>query len=134
MLVIAASTAVQCVRVAMFNAAPGRVVAARLESLERGRTNLHTPVVQYTYVVGGRQYRNEVYSVIDNQGTIAWARGVLREFPVGGACTVYFNRANPQQSALTNRPTTGQFCFMLGLAAFGVVVLVGGCQNYRALS
>jgi hypothetical protein len=132
LLIIAAVMAVEILRAVWFRSVQGTVVSTKLESVVSGRINLHKPVIEYSYVVGGTPYQNNTFTLVDDDGTDQWARSVLEDYTVGATCTVYYNPFNPQTSALSTRPTSRALWLMIGFTFLGVVHLVGGILAVRA--
>lgn len=134
LLVVGAVMAIQSLRAVWFHSVQGTVISKKLHSIVTGAINLHKPVIEYSYVVGGIPYRNDVFNLVDDDGTEDWARSVLRDFRVGAPCTVYYDPSNPQTSALSTRPNSGAIWLMILSTLLGVVHLVGGIMAVRVAS
>lgn len=132
MLGITAVMAFQGIRAIWFHSVQGTVISKKLDSVVAGKINLHTPVIEYSYVAQGKPYKNDVFNLVDSDGTEQWARSILGDFPVGAACTVYYDPLNPQTSALSTRPTSRAMWLMIGSAFFGLVLLLRGIFVVRA--
>jgi hypothetical protein len=132
LLAISAGMAFQSLRVTGFHTVQGTVLSSKLHSVVTGRINLHKPVIEYSYVVQGKPYRNNVFSPVDEDGTEEWARSILCDYPVGAGCEVYYDPADPQTSTLSVRPTTRAMWLMIGSAFLGLVHLAGGILVVRA--
>jgi hypothetical protein len=130
MLAIAAFMTIQSVRAVWFRPVRGTVIAKRLQSNVVGRINLHRPIVEYSYVVGGVQYQNDAFTLLDDDGTEQWATLILEEYTVGTPCTVYYSPLNPKTSVLSKWPTPRCAWITLCLAILGVCHLLGGLFFY----
>jgi hypothetical protein len=80
----------------------GKVLKSRAEVRSGRHTRLH-PYVLYEYDVNGQSYQNDHVRASDK----LWRGYASREaydtvdrYPVGATVTVYYNSADPQQSAL----------------------------------
>lgn len=104
----------------------GTVLAKRLDSIVLGRIDLHKPVIEYTYEVGGVQYRNDVFNIVDNDGTASWAREILGNYRVGAPCAVYYDSSHPRDSALSTAPNARAMGIMILGAFLGLAHLLRG--------
>ena len=106
--------------------APGRIVESWVAAQGSGRS-AHTfgPRVRYEYRVGGRTYRNaSIYlTAFQDYDDEAGAREFLRPYAVGAAVPVYYNPANPQDSALLIESQGGPMIFLI---LIGLMVAAGG--------
>jgi hypothetical protein len=134
MLVCVAVTAFRSLRSLAFRPVDGTVLAKRIDSVVSGNVNLHTPVIEYSYVVAGVQYRNSVYNLADEDGTEEWAASILRNYRVGAACTVYYDPSNPQFSALSVGATTKAVWIMILASILGTFGLAKGILVFRLIS
>jgi hypothetical protein len=134
LLLVATVMAIQSLRPVWFHSVQGTVVSKKLDSVVTGRINLHKPLIEYSYVVGGMPYRNSTFNLVDEDGTEEWARSILRDYNIGAACTVYYDPLNPQTSVLCTRPTSRAIWLMIGFAFLGVVHVVGGVLAVRVAS
>lgn len=134
LLVVAAVMTIQSLRPVWFHSVQGTVISKKLHSVVTGRINLHKHVIDYSYVVGGIPYRNNVFTLVEDDGTEDWARSILRDFRVGAPCTVYYDPLNPETSALSTRPNSRAIWLIILSAFLGVVSVVGGTMAVRAAS
>jgi hypothetical protein len=83
----------------------------------------YSPHVEYTYQVGGQEYlgQNITFGFKQGYGSPAKAEAITARYPAGGAVTVYYDPANPQQAVLERK--AGGFGATL---AIGIIFLVIG--------
>jgi hypothetical protein len=134
MLVFVAVMAFRSLRSLAFREVDGTVLAKRIGSVVSGNINLHTPVIEYAYVVAGVPYRNSVYNLADEDGTEKWAESILRNYRVGAACTVYYDASNPQLSALSVGATAKAVWIMILASLLGSIALIKGVLAFRLIS
>jgi hypothetical protein len=99
-------------------------VESRREYSRRRYRTQYTPIVRYSYAVGGTTYSNDdiwvtgshSYSSQDN------AAEVLQPYPVGAPVQVHYAAADPRRSALRIEGNTalGIFLTLMGVALIGV--------------
>jgi len=80
----------------------GRVLKSRVE-VSGGETTSVTARVHYAYDVNGRAYQSDQIQAGDKImaiGSSANAYATIDRYPEGAIVTVYYNPANPQESAL----------------------------------
>jgi hypothetical protein len=106
----------------------GRVVSPRLKSRVEDKINLHTPVIEYTYVVDGKPYRNDAFTAGDDEMREDLARSILERYPVGAPCTVYYDPADPRISALSIHPTSRVVTLMIVTLCLGTMQLLAGVR------
>lgn len=114
-----------------FHAVRGRVISSKVESTVGGRINHHTPLVEYSYVVNGKNYRNDVYGPDDNKGTEEWAQSVVGLYPPTAPCTVHYDPDDPQDSVISKRPNSGTIGLLILLTPFGLLCLFGALSAWR---
>ncbi|NQU22594.1 MAG: DUF3592 domain-containing protein [Candidatus Nealsonbacteria bacterium] len=131
LMLLCGQWAVTALRTSGFATVKGVVISSHVKSTEVGAINLHDPVIEYAYVVQGRRYRNNVYVPTDSSGKRKWATTVVAQYPPKSPCTVYYDPAEPQNSVLSTKLTSGAIwtialCVPLGLLFFlnGVFVLM----------
>lgn len=126
--------AFECLQIARLESVEGTVNAAKIEPVDMRRGGFrYRPVIEYSYSVGGRDFSNDLYSMIfiDNVDEKKWAEAVVRDFPAGAACTVYYDPRNPQVSCLSNRFRKGAIWGTAFMAIFGTCCLVIGVRRPR---
>jgi hypothetical protein len=80
----------------------GQVVLSRVE-VSGGDTTSVTPRVVYQYQVGAQTYQSETIRAGSQFFSVTSGRGAydtVDRYPVGATVTVYYNPANPAESAL----------------------------------
>ena len=121
------------VRTLQYRSVSGTVLSADIKSVEAGRINLQQPVVTYAYSVDGRRYENDAFDPLEDDGTRKWANEVLNRYPVGRACTVYYDPTHPQRSVLSTIPNYKSmwigvlFVFLGGIHLLAGVVTLRNC-------
>jgi Protein of unknown function (DUF3592) len=71
-----------------------------LSSRRRTDTN-YMPVVEYKYLVGGRQFSSRsVWADTEVSGSLNYAKGIAARYPVGATVTVHYDPEKPSRSAL----------------------------------
>lgn len=81
----------------------GMVLASNIQIRRTSRSRSEIPVVVYQYQVNGQAYQNQIIRAGDHIGTIrvaGQARATVARYPIGSTVTVYYNPANPAESAL----------------------------------
>jgi hypothetical protein len=109
-----------------FQAAPGTVTAASVETRRAGRGLAYAPAVRYRYVVGSDTLSGSQATVLDAAGSESWAAGIAARFHPGQRVTVFYNPARPGQSFLL--PDTGHLAGWLigsGLFLLGALLWAG---------
>lgn len=108
----------------------GQVVESRVThstsiDSEGGSSDTYSPVVEYTYQVGGQEYRGKdiAFGFKQGYGSPGKAEAVTARYPEGGSVTVYYDPANPKQAVL-ERKVGG---FGVGLAIGIIFLLIGLC-------
>ena len=83
----------------------------------------YAPQVEYTYQVGGQEYRgkNLTFGFKQGYGSPAKAEAITARYPAGGTVNVFYDPANPQQAVLERK--AGGFGATL---AIGIIFLVIG--------
>ena len=114
----------------------GQIVQAQVSLLERetpeGVERTYTPVLAYDYAVAGRSYTSRrlnflpASSATYTDGKLAQA--AIAPYPAGAQAKVYYNPANPKQSALQKpRPTAHNAVILYGVVAMivgaGIIAL-----------
>lgn len=99
--------------------ASGKVIDSRVEPTPKN----YRVVVSYTFDAAGTTYSGHRYRPGSNLSpTEASANEIVAQYPRGSSATVYYDPANPKQSALKAGLDMGDFY----LPAFGVVALAFG--------
>jgi len=104
----------------------GRIVESWVDERGTGRAaHVFMPRVRYEYRVGGRTYRNaSLYlTAFQDYDDEAAAQDFLRPYAVGAAVPVYYDPANPQDSALLIESQGGPMIFII---LIGLMVAAGG--------
>ncbi len=81
----------------------GTVIVSHVQSGRRGRSGTTYPVVGYQYEVNGKTYTSNTIKAGEqymNVRVIGQAQASVARYPIGAAVTVYYNPANPVESAL----------------------------------
>ena len=79
----------------------GTVIMSTIQIKRTSRSRSEIPVVVYQYQVNGKAY--QIIRAGDQFGTIrvmGQAQAIIARYPVGAQVMVYYNPANPQESAL----------------------------------
>jgi hypothetical protein len=81
----------------------GTVLMSTVQSKRTGRSRSIYPVVVYQYTVNGQNYQNQRIKAGEQFMSIritGEAQATAARYPVGATVTVYYNPANPAESAL----------------------------------
>lgn len=81
----------------------GTILISTLQSRRSGRSHSTYPVVGYQYTVNGQTYTSQAIKAGDqfmNVRVSGQAQTTVARYPVGSTVTVYYNPANPSESAL----------------------------------
>jgi hypothetical protein len=81
----------------------GTVLISTLQSRRSGKSHSIYPVVGYQYTVDGQTYTSQTIKAGDqfmNIRVSGQAQATVARYPVGSTVTVYYNPANPSESAL----------------------------------
>lgn len=81
----------------------GTVLTSALQVVRTGRSRSEIPVVVYQYEVRGEVFQNQTIRAGDrflNVRVAGQAKATVARYPVGASVTVYYNPANPAESAL----------------------------------
>jgi hypothetical protein len=81
----------------------GRVLMSSVQSRRSGRSYSTYPVVVYQYAVNGQSHQSQTIKVGEqflNVRVIGQAQATVARYPIGANVTVYYNPANPAESAL----------------------------------
>ncbi|MCU0519129.1 MAG: DUF3592 domain-containing protein [Anaerolineae bacterium] len=110
----------------------GQIVKAQVSMLERetpaGIERTYTPVLSYAYAVDGLSYTSRRLNFLpDSSATYTdgkLAQAAIAPYPPGAQAKVYYNPANPRQSALQKpRPTAHNAVILYGVVA----MIAGAC-------
>ena len=119
---------------------PGKIVRSTVHDFEikrdkpqrtlRGTKLMRTsymPVVEYTYLVGGRQFSSRsVWADTEVSGSLDYAKGIAARYPAGTAVTVRYDPDKPARSAL-EIGGNGHWLLLLGaVVAFAIAVATSG--------
>ncbi len=97
----------------------GKVIDSRVEPTPRN----YRIAVSYTFDAGGKAYSGHRYRPGSNlTSTAGSAEGIVAQYPRGSSATVYYDPANPKQSALKVGLDVDDFY----LPGFGVAALAFG--------
>ena len=113
----------------------GTVTASRIDHQTRthrrqGRTytrTTYTPVVEYTYSVGGRALSGtRIFPGSTLSYDLGTAQGIVNRYQAGQPATVHYDAADPTNAVLETSARSGNLLMILGavFTAIGVVVLV----------
>jgi hypothetical protein len=82
-------------------------------------TTMYTPEIRYCYEVYGVTYEGSKYSYLGKTSSSSrgWAEKIVRQYPDGVSCTVYYDAGEPSQSVLVRKAT--------GFSAWLPTVLIG---------
>ncbi len=81
----------------------GTVLMSSVQSRRSGRNRSTYPVVVYQYDVNGKTYQSQTIKAGEqffNVRVIGQAQATVARYPIGANVTVYYNPANPAESAL----------------------------------
>ena len=81
----------------------GTVLMSSVQSRRSGNSTSIYPVVVYQYSVNGQTYQSQTVKAGEqffNVRVLGQAEETVRRYPIGAQVMVYYNPANPQQSAL----------------------------------
>jgi hypothetical protein len=81
----------------------GVVLSSSVQSRRTGKSVSTYPVVVYQYQVDGKSYQSQTVKAGEqyfNIRIIGQAQETVKRYPVGTQVMVYYNLANPQESAL----------------------------------
>jgi hypothetical protein len=81
----------------------GTVVSSTIKVRRTGRSRSEVPVVVYQYVVNGHTYHGETLRAGDRFFSVrlaGQARESMARYPAGASVKVYYNPADPAESAL----------------------------------
>jgi hypothetical protein len=81
----------------------GTVVMSTVQSRRSGKSHSVYPVVVYQYAVNGKDFQSQTIKAGDqfmNIRMTGQAQATAARYPVGAKVTVYYNPANPAESAL----------------------------------
>lgn len=81
----------------------GVVLSSSVQVRRTGKSSSDIPVVVYQYQVNGQTYQGQTIKAGEqffNIRIIGQAQETVRRYPVGAQVMVYYNPANPQESAL----------------------------------
>ncbi|QEX23782.1 hypothetical protein FRZ61_37210 [Hypericibacter adhaerens] len=110
----------------------GRVVQSGTESyqerIDRRTVTRYAPVVEYAYLVNGREYRSRQIRLPKVQigRSQAGAAKIAARYPEGKEVEVHYDPANPGEAALERSSGAAWFLLVLALIGFGVAVYASG--------
>ena len=81
----------------------GTVLMSSVQSKHTGRSNSIYPVVVYQYEVNGKSYQSQTIKAGEqffNIRIMGEAQATVARYPIGAQVMVYYNPANPAESAL----------------------------------
>lgn len=81
----------------------GTVLMSSVQSRHSGKSHSTYPVVVYQYEVGDKSYQSQMIKAGEqfmNVRVIGQAQATVARYPIGANVTVYYNPANPTESAL----------------------------------
>jgi hypothetical protein len=81
----------------------GIVLQSSVQTHRSGNSTSVVPVVVYQYQVDGKTYQNQTIKAGDKYMAVrvSWqARSTVDKYPIGAAVKVYYDPANPKDSAL----------------------------------
>lgn len=81
----------------------GTVLMSSVQSKTSGRSHSTYPVVVYQYEVNGKSYQSQNIKAGEQYMSvrvIGQAQETVARYPIGASVTVYYNPANPAESAL----------------------------------
>ena len=87
----------------------------------------YMPVVEYTYLVGGRQFSSRsVWADTEVSGSEDYAKGIAARYPAGTGVTVHYDPEKPSRSAL-EIGGYGHWLLLLGaVVAFAIAAATSG--------
>jgi hypothetical protein len=71
------------------------------------------PIVVYRYEVGGRTYRCDSVTIMNESSNTGWASRAIRQFPVGKMVTAYYNPGDPSSAFLVHEVSFFPYAFTL---------------------
>ena len=81
----------------------GTVLMSSVQSKHSGKSTSIYPVVVYQYVVNGKSYQSQTIKAGEqffSVRVLGQAHETVRRYPPGAQVMVYYNPANPEESAL----------------------------------
>ena len=81
----------------------GKVLMSSVQSSHSGNSHSTYPVVVYQYEVHGKTYQSQTIKAGEqylNVRVMGQAQATVARYPIGASVTVYYNPANPAESAL----------------------------------
>lgn len=81
----------------------GTVLMSSVQSRQSGRSHSTYPVVVYQYDVNGKTYQSQTIKAGEqylNVRVMGQAQATVARYPIGATVTVYYDPANPAESAL----------------------------------
>jgi hypothetical protein len=81
----------------------GTVLMSSVQSKHSDKSTSIYPVVVYQYVVNGKNYQSQTIKAGEqffNVRVMGQAQETVNRYPIGAQVMVYYNPANPQESAL----------------------------------
>ncbi len=81
----------------------GTILMSSVQTSHSGRSHSTYPVVVYSYAVNGQSYQSQRIKAGDQFLTVrvaGQAQATVARYPIGASVTVYYNPANPAESAL----------------------------------
>jgi hypothetical protein len=81
----------------------GTILMSSVQSSHSGRSYSTYPVVVYSYAVNGQSYQSQRIKAGEqflNARIAGQAQATVARYPIGASVTVYYNPANPAESAL----------------------------------
>jgi hypothetical protein len=111
--------------------ARGTVLASEIARHTDDGSASFSPRITYSYEVFGRTYQCENFDVFDllggrSSGSADVARREASRYPVGCQVEVRYDPENPQRALLDVTTPVGMIWFLYGMAAFSVLMGVGG--------
>jgi hypothetical protein len=91
-----------------FSKTLGTVRAVGMESVGHGAKSLDLPIVEYSYVVNGAEYKNDDVFLKQRSGSEDWASSIAGRFLAGSPCDVYYDPNLPKTSVLIVEAETGE--------------------------
>jgi len=108
----------------------GQVTMARVQhnvstDSEGDRHDYYSPLVEYTYEVGGQAYTGRTirFGFNPSFGNEAKAQAALASYPVGAQVTVYYNPNNPAEAVLERKASATNTGMILGI----IFIAVSAC-------
>lgn len=84
-------------------ATTGTVLMSSVQSRRSGRSHSTYPVIVYQYVVNGQSFQSQTIRAGEqymNVRVAGQAQATVARYPIGSTVTVYYDSANPANSAL----------------------------------